>query len=142
MPEKNLKHYESYCIRLRTFSEAMNISVMYQDYACDGEWDPRTRRIVINTDQSQSSEIASFLHELGHSLGDLLFKDNKYDAKVSKAYKAVYSGKHRASQLDLVIKFEQTAWKNGRDIARRLKIPLGKWFDEAEAYCLSSYRST
>lgn len=141
MPEIDLKYYESYCMRLRNYAAANGIQVVYKDHGIEGEWDPRTSSVIIDTEQSQSSEIASFLHELGHSLDDLVSKPDTYDSKVFRAYHSMYTNKATARQKELVLQIEQTAWKNGRDIASRLKIRLGKWYDQAEAYCLKSYRT-
>lgn len=142
MPEIDLKHYAEYSRRLQTFARAMGISVLYKEYESDGEWCPHTRRIIINTEQSQSSEIASFLHELGHSLDDLLSKGGELNNQANMAYGALYYGRPTKSQRKLVVMYETKAWKNGRDIAARLKIPLGKWYSQARSYCLGIYRST
>lgn len=142
MPEIDLKHYEDYCSRLRNYAAANGIAVLYKDFSVEGQWDPRTNTVTIDNDQSQSSEIASFLHELGHSTDDLISKPSQYDSKIFKAYNSIYANKGTKKQKALVLEVEQRAWKNGRDIAARLKIRLGKWYDQAEAHCLKTYRAS
>lgn len=141
MPEIDLKHFEAYSQRLRNYAAANGITVIYKDHTIEGEWDPRTNSVYIDSEQSQSSEIACFLHELGHSIDDLVSKPDTYESKVWKAYDAMYANKATPKQTALVLEIEERAWKNGRDIAARLKIRLGKWYDQAEACCLASYRA-
>lgn len=140
MPEIKLKHFEVYSQRLRNYAAANGIAVLYKEHGVEGEWDPRTATVTLDNDQSQSAEIACFLHELGHSLDDLLSKPEVYDTKVWKAYDAMYANKATKKQRALVLQIEERAWKNGRDIAARLKIRLGKWYAQAETACLESYR--
>jgi len=138
MPERDLKHYELYCTRLRNYAASNGITVVFKECDID-QWDPRTNTVTIDTEQSQSAEIASFLHELGHSIDDLVSKPAVYDSKIWKAYDAMYANKATKTQKALVLSVEKKAWSNGRDIAKRLRIPLGKWYTQAEIFCLASY---
>lgn len=141
MPEYSLKNYKQYIERLILFAQATGITVIFRENDdSDGLWVPYSRKIIIHDQLSQSSEIACLLHELGHSMDDLLSLPPAVDNNLHKAYIALYSDKHTKAQRKAVVDCEKRAWSNARDIAKRLKIPLGKWFDAAERYCLKAYR--
>ncbi len=142
MPERALKHYEAYLERLFAFAKATGVKIRYdENQSSEGVWMPSIRKIKLDTDLSQSGEIASLLHELGHSLDDMLSTPAKLDEKLYKAYDAMYKDTCTKKQRALVVACEERAWNNGRDIANRLRIRLGKWYDQAEKYCLDSYKN-
>lgn len=145
MLNRKLKNYKIYLQRLKLFAQAMNIKIEYGELDAEGTWMPAIRKIKLDDDDlSQSFELAALLHELGHSMDDLLSTAAKEENALFKAYKAVYESKKgkkpTAKQLILVTSCEKRAWDNGRGIAHRLNIRLGKWYDEAERVCISSYK--
>lgn len=136
-----LKNYSIYLKKLNKFAQALGITVVSnQEVDGDGLWMPSRNKIKIDNNLSQSDEIATYLHELGHALDDihLATKNNK---RLHKAYHAVYSNKVRKSQIKIVVECEARAWTLGREIAKKLKIKLGKWYDDAESSSLLDYKS-
>lgn len=137
-----LKHYTSYLERLHAFSAAMGVKVI-SDEDVDGEgiWLPTRNTIKIDQNMTQTDEIATFLHELGHMLDDIKSLPAKEMAKLDKAYKSFYASKAKKTQITLVYECEKKAWNNARNIAKKLKIRLGKWYYHAEVESLKGYRS-
>lgn len=135
-----LKNYGSYIKRLNKFSAALGITVIHHhEVEGDGVWMPARSRIKIDKNLSQMEEISTYLHELGHALDDL-HGGIKSSTRLHKAYHAVYSEKARKSQTQLVIECEARAWAIGREIAKKLKIRLGKWYDYAESVSIKAYK--
>lgn len=143
MYKRKLKHYSQYLKRLRLFAKAMNIKIEYQDdLDAEGEWLPSVRLIKIASTTSESEEIAATLHEIGHSMDDLFSTSFTSENRTFKAYYRFYNNnKISKNQRKLILDCEKKAWRNGRDIARRLKIRLGKWFNDIEQECLNSYKN-
>jgi hypothetical protein len=135
MPGIDLKHYDTYLQSLELYAEASGLTVEYGEMDSPGVYVPSRRKIRIDPDLSQSKEIAVFLHELGHSI------DPSITAKATekKLDGAHYANKASKRQSALVLACEERAWANARDIAKKLRIPLGKWFDNEETDCLNGY---
>lgn len=140
MPQRKLKNCQEYLRRLMLFAEATGVKVEYGDIDSEGVWMPASNKIKLDNDLSSSDLIASLLHELGHSVDDMIDTESAYQNRLYKAYNKIYVSKASKKQKYLVIECEQRAWNNAREIAKRLKIRLGKWFDDAEKYCLDCYR--
>lgn len=141
MPGRKLKHHDKYLQRLELYCKACDIKIKYVDKEIGGgAYDPHLRKLYVDEDLLESAEVAVFLHELGHSLDDTLVP-TKASKKLSKAYKAVYSGRSSRKQLRAVIRCEKRAWHYARGIAKKLRIKLGVWFDAVEKYCLKNYKS-
>ena len=140
MSGRPLKNYDLYIDKLQAYATACEITVEYRDEPGDGKYIPTRRKLVLDKDLPESTEIATFLHELGHSLDDTLYT-KPVDKKMDAAYKAFYNATPTQKQKDLVVECEQRAWMYGRSTAKKLRIPLGKWFDSEESEALSEYRS-
>lgn len=140
---RKLKHYEAYLSRLLAFTQAMNLKLIFEeDVPGEGIWSPHSGKIRIDDDMTQSDTIATILHELGHSVTDLPTREPKISDELYESYPAVYKGKAKQWQIDVVVEEEKKAWARGRDIAARLKIRLGKWYDVAEEESIKGYQST
>lgn len=140
MSGRKLPKFKEYLERLMMYAKANGISVMYTaDENSEGEWLPLVRRIKIMPDMSNSAEIATFLHELGHSLDDTV-TDPKMYRRVLKAYSTFYNGRPSLSQKALVINSEIRAWELGRRIAKALKIRLGSWYDTEQNISVKEYK--
>lgn len=138
---KKLKKYDEYLKRLILFAYALDIRVEFTESTDNGCYVPRKRLILISDDLPHSNTIASLLHELGHVLDDIFLEEYLSNTELDDAYKKTYAGKHNKKELSLVILCEMRAWKTGRAIAERLRIPLGKDYDRLEKACLSDYNS-
>lgn len=132
-----LKYYDEYLARLKKYTKASGIKLWLDDM--ESSYSPAARRLRLDTDLEQTHVIASFLHELGHSLDDSLAA--RSSRSLDKAYTAIYKEKHTPKQMDLVIECEKRAWEYGRKIAKILKIRLGKWYDDYQKECLAAYRT-
>jgi len=137
----NLKHYKVYVNRLELFSRAIGVKIVIKPYADEGIWLPWTRVVKVDSELDEAEQVATILHELGHALDDILTPSGRYSDRIYKAYRATYRNKQSKAQLKLVIDAQKIAWKYGRDIAQRLRIRLGKWYDEAEKVSIKSYKA-
>lgn len=135
----NLKNYEKYLRKLETYAETMGIRIISREEPCDGTYHPNNSTIVIDPDLSDSCEIATLLHELGHAM-DYQLNNKKLSPKIWHAYEKLFDGAHNINQLETVIEAEIRAWENGSLIAKRLKIPLGKWYAYERKTALTNYR--
>lgn len=132
--------YKRYKRALITFAKGLRISIVYGNTDSDGVYMPSRRKVVIADDMEEADEIATILHELGHALDDMMgfYLDME---SINNAYKKVYSNKKATyRERRIVIMCETAAWRNGRALAKQLKIRTGKWYDDTEAFCLKDYR--
>lgn len=134
-----LRRYEDYLTKLQHYAAACDIEIEYRLEPSDGLYIPSQRKVVLDKDLEPGEEIATLLHELGHMLDDAL---QEPDSNLNRAYQAVYRKKPTINQRRLVLECEQRAWDCGRGIAKKLRIPLGKWYDREMQDALQSYRDT
>lgn len=137
MPD--LKNYEAYVKTIRLYAKAIGVKIVYEDQDGDGAYVPKYRKIRVDPDLSETRELSVLLHELGH-MWDFALIDKTTERKVDFASKAVYKNKATTKQLRFLIQCERRAWNYGRAIAKKLGIPLGKWYERVQNDCLSSYR--
>jgi hypothetical protein len=133
-----LPNFEAYLAKLLAYAKACEIKVIYRDEPCDGVYQPSRRTIIIDKDLPESTEIATLLHELGHAEDDA-FLDEFTLARLEKLYRKVYRVKLSKRDLAQVLECERRAWQFGRAIAKKLRIPLGKWFEAEEDEALTAY---
>lgn len=136
---RSLKNFDQYFQKLEHYCQASEIEIQYKEHDNDGSWVPSRRRIILDRDLDESTAVSTLLHELGHTTDDYL-KDPKQEKKYDKAYKAFYDSTASEKQKKLVIECEERAWMYGRGIAKKLRIPLGKWFNVEEKQALESYK--
>lgn len=137
---RKLKNFDVYLQKIETYTKASKLRIEYKDtLSCGGEFTPYRRLITVEDNLPDSETLATLLHELGHSIDDSLFNQG-VEQKVSRAYIAEYKDRSTPKQKKLVLDCENRAWAFGRSIAKRLKIPLGKWYDKVRAYNLKSYK--
>lgn len=138
MAEIDLKHYDDYLERLTNFADAIGVKIRFTKYDNDdAKWSPAKSTISLDEDMSQTDMIASFLHELGHALADLVLDT---DQSMIEAYSKIYDeGRYTKKHKKIVIAIERQAWYIGRLIAARLKIKLGAWFTQCQKDSLNSY---
>ena len=90
---------------------------------------------------SQTDEIATLLHEIGHALSDLFDTPDADIKAINNAYGMIYTQEKVSDKnMSIVLATEQRAWDNGRELAKRLKIKLGKWYSDVEKACLKEYK--
>lgn len=138
MSGRKLKNFDLYIQKINLMVEASGLKVTYKELGTDAEYVPTRRGINVDNDLPQSNEVAALLHELGHHSDDSLL-DSKYCAKLSKAYRAVYTSTPSVKQLALVLECENRAWNYAVGIAKQLKIPLGRWFYSYKELCIKDY---
>lgn len=139
MPGITLKYYSEYIDRIIAYIEAHNMKLEYKVHDNEGTYIPAKRLIRIDPDMSDSQEIATLLHELGHTLDDSIVQ-GKMESRICLAYNAFYKNKASRSQKDLVIETETRAWRYGKVVAKNLRIRLGKWYDKEAEDALATYR--
>ncbi len=138
MPGINLKHYEIYMQILENYAKGLRIKITYSPRNDLGVYSSTTRRIGLDSELSQSWEVATLLHELGHCIDDASQPEDALP-NVWDAYRAVYSGDFKAKHKKLVVECEKRAWQCGRGLAKKLGIKLGKWYTDVEQECLQDY---
>ena len=134
-----LKNFDIYLDKLKLYAEACEIEIVYRDVPGDGAYIPTKRRINIDKDLPESTEIATLSHEMGHAMDDTLY-DKRSMKILDKAFPAYYAGTATEAQKQAVIECERRAWVFARGIAKKLRIPLGKWFTNEESEAMSAYR--
>lgn len=137
---RTLKNHDLYMEKLLAYAYACEITIEYKEMDGDGSYVPSRRKVKLDKDLPESTEVATLLHELGHSLDDNL-TDKKIELVMDKAYKAFYKRSANKRQVEHVVECEKRAWVYGRGIAKKLRIPLGKWYDEEERTALEGYTS-
>ena len=137
MIDRKLKNYEKYLSKIEFYAKAIGIKIEYAEEPSEGAYIPARHKVRIDTDLSESSEIATLLHELGHEMDDTLTVPVY---KLERAYEATYKDKPTKAQLKLVLECERKAWYYGKVIAAKLKIKLGKWYDECEKNAIAGYK--
>lgn len=138
---RKLKNFDVYLQKLEIYIKASKLKLEYSDkITCGGEFVPNRRKIVIEENLTDSETIATILHELGHSEDDSLLPQT-IEHKLGTAIEAFHGDKFTPGQRELVLACEARAWKFGKAIAKRLQIPLGKWYAESKNFALKGYRS-
>lgn len=137
---RTLKNHDLYMQRLEAYAAASHVELVWEEEPDGGAWVPARRLIRIDPHLTDSDEVATLCHELGHSEDDS-FQRKRVWKKLDRAYSAFQRGRQTPEQYQAVIECEERAWRFGRAIAKRLKIPLGKWFDDEERSALAAYRS-
>jgi len=127
--------------KLLRLSKALGIKVAFIHYPGNGAWHPAVNKISVDRDLEGTELVSTILHELGHVVDDLANRSDREWRKLDKAYSKVYKNKASTKQLRLVLKHERRAWTFGREIARLLKIKLGKWYDRDEKDSIADYKS-
>jgi hypothetical protein len=139
MAGRPLKYFEDYRDLLHKYAKGSGIKVIYKDLDTYGTYVHDRRELTLCKDMDESTEISALLHELGHA-DDEVLTNKSLNRMVNKAYPRVYRGKATKKQKKLVLECEKRAWKFGRGLAKKLRIPLGKWYDDQERECLASYK--
>lgn len=149
-----MKNYPHYFNKLFEFARVCNVSVYVENSGKDhslnetddvidlGEFDPRRRTISLNSKVPQTTQIAVFLHELGHFLDHM--KDPKFSQskKLLRGYsKYIFSKPVTTEEKKRIIECERRAWSNGIVIAKLLGIPLGRWYKKERFEGMAFYRS-
>jgi hypothetical protein len=137
-----LKNYLKYMEKLEHYAETLGLRIISREESSEGAYNHNNSTIVIDPDLSESKEIAVLLHELGHAM-DYHLTNKKLSPKIWSAYHYVL-GDTPPSQdkLETVMAAEVRAWENGAVIAKRLKIPLGKWYASERKSALLNYRKS
>lgn len=139
MKGRALKRYSDFIDKITAYAEAVGIKIEYSQRDAEGSYTPSRRVVNVNPDLTDSEEIAVLLHEFGHFLDNTLL-DLDGDHPLEIAYRNTYKGTASLLESILVIECENRAWDYGRVIAKKLRIPLGKWYDEVREECLEGYK--
>ena len=149
-----MKNFELYYNKLLDFSRLCGVSVYlffdesgesskyHNDLVDLGEFDPVKRSISVNANMPKSSQIAVFLHELGHFYDHMADPRRYASKKLIGAYSSYLLEKPISPKnLKIVVDCEKRAWHHGKAIARVLKIPLGRWYEKERQLGLSVFDS-
>jgi hypothetical protein len=140
MIEQDIPRYGVYMSRLRKFAKSVKMKIKIKVSTDEGgAYIPSMRLIVLDSDNSKADMLAALLHELGHFIDHTIIK-TRYTSELERAYKKVYTSKSTLRQKQLVLDCEKAAWQVGKNLAKQLDIPLGKWFYKVKRYCIHEYR--
>lgn len=126
--------------KLTSLARCLRYKVIIKNTSEGARFSELSRRIYLDDDDSDPELVATLLHEIGHIL-DLTLNYKDYTEELDVAYERFYDEKANKKQKRMVLSSEKRAWAVGKKIAKQLKIPLGKWFDDEQKVCLDSYRS-
>ena len=135
----SLKHFDKYRKSIDAYAKAHRLKIRYDRRGYESSFVPSLRVIKIEPHMSDSEEIATLLHELGHSIDDMLVVNGTMSRRMDKAYKSLYKNRASKVQKAMVYGAESRAWNLGRVIARELNIRLGKWYTSVEQFSLKTY---
>lgn len=136
---RGLRKHEEYLEKIFQYCSAVEISVVYRLEPSDGVYMPSRRQIVLDKDLEPHEEVATLLHELGHAMDDSLTSGTPQYKKLERAYRVIYDKRPTKRQKELVHETEVRAWEYGKGIAKKLRIPLGKWYGAVRDEALLSY---
>lgn len=135
---RKLKNYDKYFNILESFANSMGISIRVEPCDTLGSYVYSRKCIIIDDALTESEEISTLLHELGHAF-DIMISEQKDLDVWSKAY--LKYPKVSKKEMNIVVTREQLAWDYGRHIATQLDIKLGKWYHDDERDCIKYYKN-
>lgn len=151
-----MKNYDLYYNKILDYAKLCGVVVYWSkddlDYEHFGEFSEKSQgrphAIYITVDRAVEKTykkkyvLACMLHELGHYEDSLKFKKFYSLKNLDKAYVSYQkSGVCTPNQKRLILKCETMAWDQALVIAKKLNIPVGKWFSETRASALGIYAS-
>lgn len=136
-----MKNTNTYFNKLIDYCKAVGIDV-YTKKDLNNAFYVSVRRIYLDESFKDSLLIAVLLHEIGHFEDELLTSNKKleelYARAAEKCDKDISMNK---KEFDCLIGCETRAWQMAEVLARKLKIPLGKWFYKHRDSALLTYFS-
>ena len=137
-----LKKYNKYLNKLIDYAVVCDVKVIYKNIPQDeGSFSYSDRTIELDENLSESNEIATFLHELGHFIDDALHPKFTRSKKAEAAYYSYNCAVPLTKpQRKVILDQERRAWEGGEGLARQLKIKLGKWYYKEMKEGLNAYR--
>lgn len=145
----NIKNYNIYLNKLLDYCKLVNV-VVYDaklkndkdDSYFTGEYRTRGRVIKLEESLTQKETLAVLLHEIGHFIDEMFDPEKANHKNLLSAYQKFFSNKPMThKQKLLIIDCETTAWNYGRVLAKKLKIPVGDWFEKEMMAGLAEYNS-
>jgi hypothetical protein len=138
MTYATIKHFDKHINKLKHLCGGLGLQLISKDWVDSSAYDYHFRTIKIDAELEDVEYLSTFLHELGHAVAEL--STSKHKCKIQwKAYTKYYKNKHTKRQYFIVRQCEIEAWNVGANIAKMLKIPLGKWFYTERRLNLASY---
>jgi hypothetical protein len=135
---KHLRNFDTYYDKIVVYGKAIGIAIEVKPEDCEGMYLPSRRVIRIDDELSETATIAILLHEFGHHYDGAGLDANTH-MELNDAYEAIAKDKATTRHKAIHIAHERKAWDCGRIIARNLKIPLGKWYEDVRLDCLKSH---
>lgn len=149
MAKGTLKNYNLYLKRLLDYSKLAKVVVWDKPMAKPnddsnylGEYLTRGRVINLESTLTQKETLAVLLHELGHFLDEMLNPEKANNKNLLSAYQKFFVNKPMTpKQKLLILECETTAWNYGKGLAKKLKIPLGDWYEKEMMCGLAEYNA-
>ena len=134
-----LRNYNIYYNKILDYCKVIDVTVYFKKELNNAMFITKGRKIYIDPNFNESEIIACLLHELGHFIDDTL-NNKQFDKLYEKAYKKM--DKDRAltkKEFNCILMCEANAWTHGEVIAKKLKIPVGRWYYKTMQNYLVSY---
>lgn len=125
--------------KLRLAAAGLGFTLKFKEVDSDGLYVYLRRAIYVDKDLEPEDALAVVLHEMGHMIDDLSTSIQE-DIKINKAYTAIEGARATKYHKRIVMAREKRAWICGENLAKMLRIPLGKWFYRMKTECLKSYK--
>lgn len=131
------KSHKAAWAKLTVFATSLGIEIVSEDEPGEAAWVPSRNVIKIDPDLEGAEALAALLHELGHALDQIV---NGFPSEaIERAYANTRISQTSIEDRELMLKHETDAWRIGRALAKRLKIRLGRWFDDYAHNCIKLY---
>lgn len=136
-----LKNHDSYFNKILDYANSIGVTIYFYKDLDSAHYESHGKKVYIDPKYKNSDLIAYLLHEIGH------FEDDLYTS--SKTVEKLYVLADKKSdkgiplsdkEYNCIIQCEKNAWYHGAIIARKLKIPLGKWYKKIEKESLLTYQ--
>ena len=135
-----LKNEDLYFNKILTYCNAVGITVFYKPLLNNAQiYD---KKIYIDPTFTGSHLISVLLHEIGHFEDDIVNNNQFNELYAQASIKVDNNIALNQKEFDCIMKCEVGAWLKGEHIAKKLKIPLGKWYLKSMNKFLTPYYET
>lgn len=135
-----LKNHLTYYNKILDYAKSIGVEVFFYHKLNNAYYQSYGKKIYIDPDFKEADQIAILLHELGHFEDEIFTSDKKveklYERAAIKCDEDIPLSKR---EFNCLINCELNAWIHGAIIAKKLKIPLGKWYKKIQDKSMVSY---
>lgn len=138
-----LKNHSTYFNKILDYAKSVGIDIIFYTKLNNAYYQPYGKKIYIDPEIKGSDQIAILLHELGHFEDEVFTSDKKVELLYQRAaYKCDEDIPLSKREFNCLIGCELNAWNHGAIIAKKLKIPTGKWYKKIQDKSIATYFET